>query len=254
MLGLETAKDWATDVACQWEQVPPYQVDPKRLRHLAVICDGNRRAALNYGFEPQLGHLVGIEVTKGIARAARAWNIRYLTLWVWSTENWKRDKEQSDFVMEMAEDNLSKEQFLEELIGNGVRFTHLGRKERLPTSLQGTLALLEESTESLGRYWLNLSLDYGGRDEIIRAIEKRDCLGKEGGIEKYLDTAGQPNVDLVIRTGVNGRDLPHTSGFMPLQTADAAWIFLPNLFPDLSPDKLLQSVQKFEGYNRRLGR
>lgn len=254
MYGIEEAKDWAADVAWQWEKIPPYEVNPEKLAHLAVICDGNRRAALNAKLEPYLGHLVGLEVTKGVARAARSWGVRHLTVWVWSTDNWKRDKEQSDFVMGMAEEYLSKEQFLEELAENEVKFTHLGRKEKLPIPLQRTLALLEESTRSLERYRLNLALDYGGRDEIMRAMQKRDCSGKEGWIGHYLDTAGQPNVDLVIRTGVDKKELPHTSGFMPLQTVDAAWDFMPTLFPNLTPVDLLDSIQKFEGYNRRLGR
>lgn len=254
MSKLEAAQDWAADVVCQWEQIPQYQVDSQRLRHLAVICDGNRRAAINTHFEPHLGHLVGLEVNKGIATACRSWGIRCLTLWVWSTDNWKRDKDQTSFIMNLAEERLSHPDFLEELIENETRFTHLGRKDRIPESLLRTLESLETATDGLTKYSLNLGLDYGGKDEIERAAQRRILSCGEGELTDYLDTVGQPPVDLVIRTGVKGSELPHTSGFMPLQTIDAAWIFMPDLFPDLTPNRLLQSIQKFDGYKKRMGR
>lgn len=264
MLGLEAAKGWAADIASGWKEqgIPGYQVDSQKIKHLAIICDGNRRAALEVGFDPYLGHLAGLEVIKGIARAGRIWHVPTLTFWVWSTENWKRDKRQTDFVLDLAQEHLSGQDFLNELIESDVRFAHLGRKDRLPPTLQAIIAGLEQATACFQRHRLNLALDYGGRDEVSRVYRRMIRAGVDEGMLKddpstinhFLDTDEQPAVDLVIRTGVSSGELPHTSGFMPLQSADAAWIFLPDLFPNLTPEKLLHSIQRFEGYEKRLGR
>lgn len=264
MLGIEVAKGWAADISDGWieTEIPEYQVDPQKLAHLAIICDGNRRAAMQMHLQPYLGHLAGLEVVKGVARAARKWRIPTVTFWVWSTENWRRGKGQVDFVMSLATEHLSRADFLEELIDSEARFTHIGRRGKLPPSLLRTLKNLEEATAHLAQYKLNLALDYGGKDEMIRVYRRMIRAGVDEEILKddpntinhFLDTDGQPAVDLVIRTGVDKGELPHTSGFMPLQTADATWIFLPDLFPNLTPEKLLKAIKRFEGYERRLGR
>src|SRR3989338_3638223 len=207
MFGAEIAKGWVEDIAFGWEdsEIPPYKVNQKKLKHLAVICDGNRRAAMDMGYQANLGHLAGMEVIKGVARASRAWNINTVTFWTWSTDNWRRDSVQVDFVMGLATENLSKQEFLEELVESGARFTHLGRKDRLPERLLLTIENLEKSTAILNKFNLNLGLDYGGLDEIARAYQK--MVGRELGQVKlanpyivydYLDTKGFPLVDLVV--------------------------------------------------------
>ncbi len=258
MYGVEIAQGWADDIASTWEkaEIPSYEVDPQKTRHVAIICDGNRRAAYNMHLLPYLGHMAGVEVIKGIARAGRVWGIHTLTFWVWSTDNWRRDRKQSSFVMGLAKEHLSRADFRQELYEAGARFIHLGRKDRLPKDLLEVITDLERSTAHFQRHNLNLALDYGGKDEIDRAVRQLLLNGqdKSKGIGHFLDTAGQPSVDLVIRTGVDRNELPHTSGFMPLQTANSAWIFLPHLFPNLTPEKLLQTIKQFEGYEKRLGR
>lgn len=270
MHSIEVARGWVADIAQGWEKdfIPDYQVDPGKLKHLAIIPDGNRRAALEMGLKPYLGHLAGVEVTKGIARAARFWGVHTLTVWAFSTENWHRRKEQTDFVLDLAQKHLSRQDFLEELVKNETRFRHLGRRSRLPEPLLRTLRGLEEQTADFNRFKLNLALDYGGANELARAIEhitvdhlagsppwERGQLAAEPDrILPYLDTAGQSPVDLVVRTGLTPGELPHTSGFMPLQTAYAAWDFMTDLYPNLTPEKLLHSIQKFENYQRRMGR
>ena len=250
---------WINEVESRWseEAIPEYRVDPNRIKHLAIICDGNRRAASERGLEPYFGHRVGMEVIKGSARAFRNWGVGICTYWVWSTDNWSRDTRQTEYVMGLAEENLGNPDFLQGLIRNQTKFLQIGRKERLPRTLQQTLRSLEQATTRFRRHRINLALDYGGRNEVGRA---KDRLIDRGGalksrrIEDFLDTAGQPQVDLVLRTGVGEGEMAHTSGFMPLQTIESAWKFLETPLPDLTPQELLASVQECERYNKRLGK
>jgi len=257
---------WLDEIGDRWKNIPPFMVNSERLKHLAVICDGNRRAAKERGLNPYFGHRAGIEVIKGIARACRQWNIRTLTFWTWSTENWEREKEQVKFVMDLAEKFLSDTKFFNELTENQVKFTHFGRRDRLPDSIIETLKNLENQTAKFNQYRLNLAMDYGGVDEMARAIARIFESFKQGianpemiernpqAILGFLDTASQVLPDLVIRTGVKEGEIPHTSGFMPLQTAYSGWIFLPDLFPNLTPQTLLPLIRTFLNYERRKGK
>lgn len=259
-------KDWLTEIEACWRDVPEFRVDTERLKHLAIICDGNRRAAQEKGLNPYFGHRVGIETIRGIARTCRQWNIRTLTFWTWSTENWGREKEQVKFVMGLAEKFLPQKEFLDELVESQVRFTHLGRKDRLPESIRKILGNLERETQEFNQYQLNLAMDYGGLDEIVRAVGKMFTAFQEGkfnpqilrqtpqAILGFLDTANQVLPDLVIRTGVKEGEVPHTSGFMPLQAPYAGWVFLPDLFPNLTPQTLLGPIKDFIDYERRFGK
>ena len=263
-----SVEEWIAQIETTWENIPEFEVDPEKLKHLAIICDGNRRAAKDErGFHSWDGHQAGVEVIKGVARAAREWGIHTLTFWTWSTENWGRDSKQVEFIMKLAAKGLNDKKIIEELIKNQVRFTHIGREDRLYgmfPSVAKALKNLEARTAEFTRYQLNLVMDYGGLDETARAIGKMFESFQEGKFEprilqenpkvilEFLDTVGQSLPDLVIRTGVMQEEIPHTSGFMPLQTD--CWAFLPDLFPDLTPQTLLESIQKFEEYERRRGR
>lgn len=261
-----SVEEWVAQIEFRWKVIPEFEVNPEKLKHLAIICDGNRRAAREQRFHDWDGHRAGVEIIKGISRAAREWEIHTLTFWVWSTENWRREPEQVKFIMELAAKGLNDERVIEELIKNQVRFTHLGRKNRLLFGVAQALENLEAQTVNFNRYRLNLVMDYGGLDETARGIGKMFESFQEGKFDpkilqenpqtilEFLDTAEQPQPDLVIRTGVKEGEIPHTSGFMPLQTAYAGWAFLPDLFPDLTPQTLLESIQKFEKYERRHGR
>lgn len=262
--------EWLSEVKNNWQEIPSYTV--KELKHLAVICDGNRRAAEKRGLNPWLGHRIGIEVIKGIGTASLKWGVKHLTFWVWSTENWKREEGQVSFVMNLAAKFLDDSEIRQMFQDNKAKFVHLGRKDRLPEDVLDAVRQLEEETKGFTKRYLNLALDYGGLDEIARAfssILKDIEAGKgikagmvdEDSIEHqpelifdYLDTSGQPEVDLVVRTGTNETEMPHTSGFLPLQSRYASWAFVPTFFPDLTPRQLLEVIQKFEGYERRMGR
>lgn len=248
-------ENWLKLTKTKWQDPPNFKLDKSKLKHLAIICDGNRRAARQLNLNPYFGHRVGVETIRGIARTCRKWGIDTLTFWVWSTENWGREKRQVEFVMNLAEKYLSEENLLTELQQDQVRFTHIGRKDRLPKGLKDILSYLEENTHEFGSYRMNLALDYGGADEIKRAVEKMllNSANPET-IFDYLDTAGQPLPDLVIRPGIDEKELIHTSGFMPLQTSYSSWIFLPDLFPNLTPETLLKAIQTFVEYQKRMGK
>lgn len=258
--------DWVREVQQRWEATPTLEIDRQKLKHLAVICDGNRRAAKARGLQPFFGHQVGLEVVKGIAKACRRWGIQTGTVWLWSTENWEREKQQVEFIMNLARLNLQDDKFLEELCQNETRFTHLGRKDRLPEVVSEGLRQWEEKTAGFTRHRLNIGIDYGGLDETARAfvimvkairggiLSPESILASPQTILGFLDTVGQPLPDLVIRTGMKEGGPLHTSGFMPLQTADSVWWFSPVLFPDLTPQDILVPIQQFLRYERRFGK
>ncbi|KKU12209.1 MAG: Isoprenyl transferase [Parcubacteria group bacterium GW2011_GWC2_45_7] len=257
---------WLLKVSESWANIPGFQVNIDKLKHLAIICDGNRRAAEQRGLNPWSGHRVGVEVIKGIMEANREWGIKHLTLWTWSTENWKRDEAQVSFVMNLAARYLRDDQAVAKLAEHRVKFTHLGRKDRIPEEVRQSIDELERKTSGFNDLYVNLALDYGGLDEAGRAIGKMvewiregklaesEILINPGVVLGFLDTAGQPAPDLVVRTGMPEEEIPRTSGFMPLQTAYSGWKFIPELFPDLTPGVLLTCVKDFLGYERRLGK
>lgn len=257
---------WLAAIKDNWQSVPKFEVPKGKLLHLAVICDGNRRAAQERNLNPYFGHRAGVEAIKGIARACRQWQIKTLTFWTWSTENWQRESQQVRYVMNLAARFLADSELKEELFENKARLSHLGRKDRLLPQVKDLLENLERETKNFRRYRLNLALDYGGADELARAVvelhnliqnkhlEPEKLLKEPSLILNYLDTRHQPNPDLVIRTGVKEGEIPHTSGFMPLQSSYACWEFIPDLFPNLTPQRLLESVNNFLEYQRRFGR
>lgn len=259
-------EQWLEQVKNEWEVIPKFQVDEGKLKHLAVICDGNRRAATQRGHNPWVGHRVGVEVIHGILEAGRTWGITNLTFWTWSTENWKRDADQVKFVMELASTYLKDPRTSDNLTKHQIRFTHFGRKDRIPATVKEAIEGLEAKTSGFDKFHLNLALDYGGLDEMARGmgqivewvqkgkLTEQELVANPAIILGALDSRSQPNPDLVIRTGVSGEEIPHTSGFMPFQTAYAGWKFIPEAFPDLIPNTLLNQIKNFLGYDMRLGK
>lgn len=258
-LGVE---DWISVIKKRWENIPELKIDSGDLSHLAVICDGNRRSAKEKGLDPFHGHRLGLEVVRGVMLAAKEWKIKHLTFWAWSTENWKRDREQVGFVMNLAAKYLRDEEAIAPILKNEVRFRQIGRLDRLPNAVREAIIDLEERTSHFDKYFVNLALDYGGEDELSRAVARmieegltpEEVAQNPKIIYNYLDTAGQPLPDLVIRTGTHEGEIPHTSGFMPLQIAYSGWAFIPDLFPDLSPESLAGTIRNFLGYERRMGK
>ena len=218
--------------------------------HIAIIPDGNRRWARGQSLNPWKGHEKAINNFREIT----PWChdnpcIGILTVWCFSTENWKRDPDEISKLMALLENYLQKERrgFLEKK----TRFLHSGRKDRIPSSLAKLIEDIEKETADQTEFTLHLAVDYGGKDEILRAFEK--MKGKNHSSEEefrqYLDHPELPDIDLIIRTSNEKR----TSNFFLWQSTYAEWIFSPKLFPDFTVDDLKEAVNEFEKRRRRFG-
>lgn len=257
---------WLAEVKARWQHVPHVDIDPTKLQHIAIICDGNRRSAVQKNVLPEEGYILGLEVLKGMAMVSRQWGVKAMTFWLWSTENWSRKSEQVNSVMSLAGSSLNNSKLVEELSKYRVKFTHFGRKDRLPKEIVEGISRLEQSTLDYDQHYLNVAIDYGGAEELATAtrkivediligkINKEDLKTDPDIIFRYLYTKGQTFPDLIIRTGVNNGEIPRTSGFMPLQSNYACWQFLPVNFPDLTPQSFAMSVNDFSKYDRRMGK
>ncbi|OGC98151.1 di-trans,poly-cis-decaprenylcistransferase [Candidatus Amesbacteria bacterium RIFCSPHIGHO2_01_FULL_48_32] len=221
--------------------------------HIALILDGNRRWARARGMHTFEGHKAGFEAGMRVAQAARDWGVHTFTVWGFSTENWDRSKEEIELIMALfwkMVDEVRKRAKRE-----GIRFVHLGRKDRFSRDLVSHIAGLEEETRDYNRHVFNAALDYGGHDEIVRATNKilkaRLREVDEKTFEKYLDTGDQPYpyVDLFIRTSGEQR----TSGLMPWQMHYAEYYWELDHLPDFTPEKLREAILDYSRRRRRFG-
>jgi undecaprenyl diphosphate synthase len=223
--------------------------------HIAIIPDGNRRWARARGLHTLKGHKVGFDRAVEIGRAAREWGIHTVTLWGFSTENWDRTKKEIGYLMKLYEKLV--DDYLKEARENNVKIIHLGRKDRLPKILLKKIVDAERKTRGNNKYIMNIALDYGGHDDIIRAVQgmiedkvEAKSVNKEL-IEKYLDTKGQPYpyVDLMIRTSGEQR----TSGFLLWQSEYNEFYWENDHFPDFTPEKLKEAILDYSRRRRRFG-
>jgi undecaprenyl diphosphate synthase len=221
--------------------------------HIAMILDGNRRWARARGLKPWEGHYAGYKAIQELARASRSLGVHTFTIWAFSTENWERPREEVGAIMNLLGKAI--EQAKKEAVEEKVRMVHIGRKDRLPADLARGIAELEELTSSYTGHTFNFAVDYGGHDEIVRAVNKILESGKREitikDFEDYLDTAGQafPYVDLFIRTSGEQR----TSGLFPWQLDYAEYYFEPEHLPDFTPEKLREAVLDYSRRRRRFG-
>lgn len=225
--------------------------------HVAIIMDGNGRWATQKGWPRLVGHRRGAERVKEIVRAAPDLGIRWLTVYAFSTENWKRSTEEVLGLMSIFARYIERE--ADRLAAEGVRMRFIGDRSRLDPKLQRLMAGIEERTKSFSRLNFTVAINYGGRDELLRAMQAvtadvaagRLCASdvSEELISSRLDTADLPDPDLVIRTSGETR----TSNFLLWQTAYAEYEFTPTLWPDFTPEELGQIVAKFGNRERRFG-
>ena len=222
--------------------------------HVAIIPDGNRRWARNRGLLPISGHKEAAEkVIPEILKRSRKLGIKYLTLWVLSTENLeKRSKEELNFLFSLLKDLIEKN--LPEFIKEGVRFRSIGNLFGLPKDVRKKVLEAERKTRECKPYTFILAINYGGRDEILRAI---NALLQEGVkevdkelFENYLDTYFAPPPDLIIRTGKEKR----LSGFMLWQSEYSELYFSDLFFPDFTADEFEKAVLEFAKRERRFGK
>ena len=222
-------------------------------RHVAIIMDGNGRWAKQRGLPRLAGHRAGTENLRPILEASAEFGIEILTIWAFSTENWRRPDEEVKGLMRILDLMIRRE--LKELDKQGVRLRHLGRLDRLPGRLQKQVLDAIEQTKNNDRITLNVAFDYGGRAEIVRAVQNivRDEIPAEqideGYLSRYMYTAGQPDPDLIIRTSGEQR----TSGFMLWQSAYSEYLVVPTLWPDFGKEELYQALVSFSHRDRRYG-
>jgi len=224
--------------------------------HIAMILDGNRRWARAKGLEPWKGHFYGYKALDKLAHAARRLGVHTFTVWAFSTENWERPKHEIDEIMNIFRRGLKETE--RDFHKEKVALVHLGRKDRLPEDIKKELARIEKETAKYAsNHIFNIAVDYGGRDEIVRAVKKivadKVPMGDidEKTFEKYLDTYGQPypNPDLFIRTSGEQR----TSGLLPWQMVYSEFYFEPEHLPDFTPGKLKEAILDYSRRRRRFG-
>ncbi|HEY4514942.1 MAG TPA: polyprenyl diphosphate synthase [Candidatus Paceibacterota bacterium] len=222
----------------------------KMPKHIVIVPDGNRRWAKERGLPSWRGHKEGLLRTKELMLSAYEKGIPNMTFWGFSTENWSRDKEEVGWLMQAFKKTVSKAS--KDLHKNKVAFRHLGRKDRLDKSLADAISKLEEETKIYKGRSLSIALDYGGRDELVRAVQKVNQSNmdtNEESIAGALDTAGLPDPDLIIRTSGEQR----LSGIMPWQGTYAELYFTPLLFPDFTPDQFALALSEYKSRFRRFG-
>ena len=221
--------------------------------HVSIIPDGNRRWAKEKGLAASMGHEKAFDRDNllSIVNEAKSLGIKYLSLWAFSTENWNRDSLEVNILFKLFSTWLSNSK--KDLQERKIRFVHLGRKDRLPKEILEKLAQLEEETKHYVDFTIIVCLDYGGRDELIRAANKMLNSGvekvDENSFKQYLDTKDIPDPDLIIRTSGEQR----LSGFMPFQSAYAELYFTSVYFPDFDSLELRKAVEEFQRRNRRFG-
>ena len=222
--------------------------------HIAMILDGNRRWARARGLKPWQGHLYGFKSLVKLAEASRDLGVHTFTVWAFSTENWERPQKEIDAIMNIFRRALKEKE--KEFHRDRIALVHLGRKDRLPEDIKRELTRIEaETAKYSGNHIFNVAVDYGGRDEILRAAQEAIDAGvkklDEKTFEKYLDTYGQPypDPDLFIRTSGEQR----TSGLLPWQMVYSEYYFEPIHLPDFTPEKLKEAVLDYSRRRRRFG-
>ena len=221
--------------------------------HVAIIMDGNGRWAISRGLPRLAGHRAGTENLRRIIRASVEFGVKYLTIYAFSTENWGRPPEEVQGLMRILEDVIDKE--LKELHEEGVQLRHIGRLERLSPKIQAKVLKAIELTKDNERLILNVAFNYGGRDEIVNAIQHiiRDGVLEDqindDLVSEYMYTAGVPDPDLIIRTSGELR----VSNFLIWQAAYSEWYVTSTFWPDFDKEEYHRALEAFAQRDRRYG-
>ena len=233
-------------------------VNPPAPNHIAIIMDGNGRWAKKRGLPRTAGHSAGAEAFRRIANYCRTLGVRYLTVYAFSTENWKRSEEEVGGIMRLLGAYLR--EAIRDMEKNHVRFRFFGDLTQLDPHLQKLcLEAQDQSSAYEHEVQVNFCLNYGGRDEILRAARKFAAdvaAGKcseadlsESVFSNYLDSAGVPDPELVIRPSGEQR----TSNFLPWQSVYSEYVFMDVLWPDFKPADLDKAIEEYHRRNRRFG-
>ena len=226
-------------------------------RHIAIIMDGNGRWAKKRGLPRTAGHKAGGDTFRRIANYCRSIGVKYLTVYAFSTENWKRSEEEVSALMRLLERYL--EEGLRDMEKNHVCFRFFGDLSRLNPKLRKLCIEAQERSSEYHEVQVNFCLNYGGRDEIVRAVKAYAQDVKDGKADlselsedvfsSYLDSAGVPDPELVIRPSGELR----TSNFLPWQTVYSEFVFMNVLWPDFSAEDLDAAILEYHKRNRRFG-
>jgi undecaprenyl diphosphate synthase len=219
-------------------------------RHIGLIMDGNGRWAKSRGLPRTEGHREGLKTAKAIVKAAEDLGIKILSLYVFSTENWKRTTEETGFLMGLIKQHLSAE--LDFYRTNGVRVLHSGDAAGLPKDIVAEIREVEAETALFEKMTVNLAINYGGRDEIVRAARRLAEAGivpSEEALRGAMDHPELPYPDLIIRTS----DEKRMSNFLIWEAAYAELWFSEKYWPDFKPEDLARAVEAYAGRERRYG-
>ncbi|MBL8119293.1 MAG: isoprenyl transferase [Anaerolineae bacterium] len=222
-------------------------------RHIAIIMDGNGRWAKARGLPRAEGHRQGTENLRRIIRACVEFDVKVLTIYAFSTENWRRPPLEVRLLMTILETVIDRE--LKELNDNGVQIRHLGRLDQIAPALQKKIQYACDFTQHNSRLILNVAFNYGGRDEIVQAIRRIVADGvtedkiDEDLLNRYLYTGDLPDPDLVIRTSGELR----LSNFLIWQAAYAEYYFTPTYWPDFDKEELRKAIIEYNRRKRRFG-
>ncbi len=226
--------------------------------HIAIICDGNGRWAQERGLPRTAGHKEGVARVKELVRLASGLGIGALTFYAFSTENWKRPKEEVSVLMALLVEVLNRE--IAELHKNNVKLRIIGKKDGLSDTIRNKISEAEKLTENNTGLRLNIAFNYGGRDEIVRSFKKIAVKIKstelsvedidEKLISDNLDTSGIPDPDFIIRTSGEQR----LSNFLLYQSAYSELYFPKVYFPDFGKDQFEKALTEYSNRNRRYGK
>lgn len=224
--------------------------------HVAIIPDGNRRWAREHGFPSIEGHRRGANACHDAIHEAWKMGISCMTLWGFSTENWNRNPSEISLLMDLFTEQIDRS--LNMAKKNKARFVHLGRKDRIPAKLRDKLIEGENETKQFHEHYLSVGIDYGGADEIIRAVKNIvsnhiDMQNLDSAIiDTYLDTKDlpHPHPDLILRTGGEQR----LSGFMSWQSGYSEMMFVKKFLPDFSVGDFKQCIADYQNRQRRFGK
>lgn len=226
-------------------------------RHIAIIMDGNRRWARQRGVDVRIGHKEGAKTLEKIVRYANKIGLEYITVYAFSTENWKRTKEEVGALMLLLQNYL--EDYSKRADTENIKVKILGDISALSEKMQKSIYNCMERTKDNTGVTFNIALNYGGRDEIVKAVQKIATQVKEGKIEieniteetvsNSLYTANQPDPDLLIRTSGELR----TSGFLPWQIVYSEFVFIEKNWPDFEEKDLEEAIAIYQTRNRKFG-
>ncbi|MCL6493282.1 MAG: isoprenyl transferase [Ignavibacterium sp.] len=227
-------------------------------KHIAIIMDGNGRWAKKRGLPRVAGHKRGVDTVKDIVEACAEIGVKYLTLYTFSTENWKRPKEEVSTLMRLLLNSLKDR--VDELCENDIKLTTIGDTDALPYEVQKQLKADIERTKNNKKMTLNLALSYSGRWEILEAVKKISRAVEKGDIKadeineqlfsKFLTTKDLPDPDLVIRTSGEFR----VSNFLLWQIAYSEFVITEIYWPDFNRHHLYESIRAFQKRERRFGK